>query len=50
MERNLIKKRFTMEEDPNYYTVFPYTFGCPLNGKHTGKTWKNFREKQELEG
>ena len=50
MERKLIKKRFTMEEDPNYYTVFLYTFGCPLNGKHTGKAWKNLREKTRIRG
>lgn len=37
-----------MEEDPNYYMVFPYTFGCPLNGKLTGKTWKNLREKTKI--
>lgn len=37
-----------MEEDPNYYMVFPYTFGCPLNGKLTGKTWKNLREKTRI--
>ena len=39
-----------MEEDPNYYTVFLYTFGCPLNGKHTGKAWKNLREKTRIRG